>query len=191
MDLCGTLDVVTSRESRFVDLYEQCQRHVASYCARRLSPGRVDDAVSEVFLTAWRRFDDVPEDEMALRWLYGVAYKVVGRQWRTTSRSRNLRDKLESLGVDPVPIPDQLVIGREESGEVLEALGRLRALDREVLILAAWEGLTHSEIAEVLGIRPDAARQRFHTAKKRLAQEFNRSYKRTARSPAAEKGGVW
>ena len=182
---------MTSAESRFADLYERYQRYVASYCARRTPSDRVDDAVSEVFLVAWRRIGEVPSGEAALRWLYGVAYKVVGRQWRTISRGSGLYEKLESLGVDPIPVPDELVIIKEESERALSALGRLRALDREILLLAAWEELSHSEIAEVLEIRPDAVRQRFHKARTRLTQEFNRSEKATFGTPAAEKGGVW
>lgn len=178
-------------EARFVRLYERCQRFVASYCARRVTPDRVDDAVSDVFLVAWRRIADVPEGEAELRWLYGVAHKVVGRQWRTTSRRRNLGEKLASLGIDPVPIPEELVLAREESRQVIEALDRLGSLDREILRLAAWEDLRYQEIAAVLQIRPDAVRQRFHKAKKRLTQEFNRSGRRTGKAPAAEKGGVW
>ena len=177
-------------EVRFADMYERHQRFVASYCARRLPRDRVEDAVAETFLTAWRRLDDVPEGDAQLRWLYGVAYKVVGRQWRTRARRGRLREKLEAVGVDPVPIPEDVVIAGQDSELVFDALDRLSSIDREILLLAAWEELRHAEIAEVLGINVDAARQRFHKAKKRLADEFNRSDKRTVSTPAAEKGGA-
>lgn len=177
-------------ESRFADLYERYQRFVASYCARRVSRDRVEDAVAETFLTAWRRLEDVPEGDGELRWLYGVAYKVVGRQWRSKSRTGRLQEKLEAVGIDPVPIPEDVVVAGDESRRVRDALQRLSSLDREVLLLAAWEELRHAEIAEVLGIRPDAVRQRFHKAKKRLTHEFNRSENRTVITPAAEKGGA-
>lgn len=177
-------------ESRFADLYERYQRFVASYCARRVSRDRVEDAVAETFLTAWRRLEDVPEGDGELRWLYGVAYKVVGRQWRSKSRTGRLQEKLEAVGIDPVPIPEDVVVAGDESRRVRDALQRLSSLDREVLLLAAWEELRHAEIAEVLGIRPDAVRQRFHKAKKRLTDEFNRFENRTVSTPAAEKGGA-
>lgn len=177
-------------ETEFAELYNRYQRYVASYCARRLSSDRVDDAVSEVFLIAWRRFDDLPQGDAALRWLYGTAYKVVGRQWRTAKRRRRLEDRLGSVGVDLVPIPDEVVVVNEESQQVRHALRRLSALDREILLLAAWEELEYHEIAEVLGIRLDAVRQRFHKAKKRLTHEYNRSESRSVTAPAVEEGGV-
>lgn len=178
---------MTSSETLFVDLYDRYQRFVASYCARRTSREHVDDAVSEVFLTAWRRIGDMPGGDAALPWLYGVAYKVIGHQWRSNSRRRSLNEKLESLGVEPVTSPDEFVVVREESEQVFAALNRLSLMDREILLLAAWEGLSHRETADVLGIKTDAVRQRFHKAKNRLTQEFN---KKVVEAPAAEKGGV-
>ena len=178
-------------EARFVDLYERFQRYVASYCARRLPRDRVEDAVAETFLVAWRRLGDVPEGDAGLRWLYGVAYKVVGRQWRATSRSDRLLAKLRSVGVVPVAIPEDVIVASDERGSALRVLKQLRPLDQEILLLAAWEELRHQEIADVLGIRSEAVRQRLHKAKRRLTDEFNRSESRAFRAPAAEKGGAW
>ena len=48
------------------------------------------------------------------------------------------------------------------------ALARLTAADREVLLLAGWEGLTPAEIAVVLACSPAAARVRLHRARRRL-----------------------
>lgn len=188
---CGSVAAEMTAEARFADLYERYHRFVASYCARRVSRDRVEDAVAETFLIAWRRLEDIPAGDAEIRWLYGVAYKVVGRQWRSHSRIGRLRGKLEAVGIDPVPIPEDVVVAGDESRRVLDALQRLSSLDREVLQLAAWEELRHAEIAKVLGIRPDAVRQRIHKAKKRLTHEFNRSENRTASAPAAEKGGAW
>jgi RNA polymerase sigma-70 factor (ECF subfamily) len=181
---------VIPTEARFVDLYDRYQRYVASYCARRTSPERVDDAVSEVFLTAWRRIGDMPDGDATLPWLYGVAYKVIGHQWRSGSRKRSLEEKLESLGVEPVTSPEEFLVLREESERVLAALARLSATDKEILLLAAWEELSHDESAEVLGIKTEAVRQRFHKAKTRLTREFNKNENKTTYTPAAEKGGV-
>jgi RNA polymerase sigma-70 factor (ECF subfamily) len=182
--------VVTSSEARFVDLYDRYQRFVASYCARRTSPERVDDAVSDVFLTAWRRIGEMPGGDATLPWLYGVAYKVLGHQWRSSSRRRALDEKLQSLGVEAVTSPDEFLVIREESEQVFAALSRLTAIDKEILLLAAWEELSHQETADVLGIKTDAVRQRFQKAKKRLAKEFNRPNREIIDTPAAEKGGV-
>ena len=49
-----------------------------------------------------------------------------------------------------------------------EALGRLGPRDREVLLLAEWEGLSPAEIAAVLGCLAITARGRLHRARRRF-----------------------
>lgn len=48
------------------------------------------------------------------------------------------------------------------------ALELLPEPDREVLLLAGWDGLTPGQIATVLGCSPPAARVRLHRARRRL-----------------------
>ncbi|HEX5608852.1 MAG TPA: sigma factor-like helix-turn-helix DNA-binding protein [Solirubrobacterales bacterium] len=60
----------------------------------------------------------------------------------------------------------------EPESPVMEALGRLKARDREVLMLAAWEELEPAQIGEVLGLSAVAVRSRLHRARRRLRQEL-------------------
>ena len=85
---------MTAGDTRFVEVYESFFRLVYGYCLRRTSPDKVDDAVAETFLVAWRRIGDVPIGDAALPWLYGVAYRVLSTQWR--ARSRRGRENDES-----------------------------------------------------------------------------------------------
>ena len=70
------------------------------------------------------------------------------------------------------PDPATVVVRRAEYDAVVVAASRLSTQDREVLNLAAWEGLPHREIAEVLGCSIDAVDQRLHRAKQRLAKQY-------------------
>ncbi|MGI9647565.1 MAG: RNA polymerase sigma factor, partial [Acidimicrobiia bacterium] len=56
--------------------------------------------------------------------------------------------------------------------QVHAALSGLRERDREVLLLSAWEELSNSQIATVLGCSVEAAAQRVHRAKQRLGRSF-------------------
>jgi RNA polymerase sigma-70 factor (ECF subfamily) len=148
----------------------------------------VDDLVADVFLTAWRRIGDAPiDDDAGLGWLYRIAYHHAGNHWRGASRRKRLEAKLESIGVQPKPlIQDQLIV-RDEVRQVLEAAQNLRERDVEILRLALWEHLSSEEIGVVLGITPNAAKQRLHRARKNLAREYQRT--RQSSTPAAWEGG--
>ena len=53
-----------------------------------------------------------------------------------------------------------------------EALDRLRSRDREVLLLAEWEGLSPAQIAAVVGCTTVTARGRLHRARHRFRAAF-------------------
>lgn len=182
---------MTVDDARFVDLYERYHRHIRAYCRRRTKPELVDDAVADTFLTALRKFDDIPDGDSTLPWLYGVAFRVLGHQWRGRSRRGRLDRKLLGLGADPGPRPDDVIVARHEANTVREALSRLNKTDREILLLAAWEGLSHTEISEALKISEGAVRQRFYQAKKNLTRQYSRLDKGRSQSPAAQEGGSW
>jgi len=162
-------------ETQFEDLYSRYRSDVWLYCRRRLGADRADDAMGDVFLTAWRRIEEAPESADALRWLYRIAYLTVSNHWRTLGRRHRLKTRVESIGVTPPnPIADQVVV-REEVRAVVDLLSRLSASDAEILKLAAWEHLSSTQIASVLDISPDAAKQRLSRARRRLTALYEKA----------------
>jgi RNA polymerase sigma-70 factor (ECF subfamily) len=167
-------------EGLFAEFYRRHYRPIRNFCRRRVASDLVDDAVAETFLTAWRRLDDVPPGDDALVWLYRVAFRVIGHQWRSTARLRRLELRMRSLGRGYGCAGDESVIDGEEHRLVLDAAARLGATDAEVLRLVAWEQLAVNDIAAVLGIAPNAVKQRLHRAKRNLAREYRRLESRRA-----------
>lgn len=159
--------------NRFDELYQEHFRDVLAYCLRRGPVAEGYDAANEAFAIAWRRIDDVPRGEAARPWLFVVARRVLYRRWRSTHRWRRLLTRAAALPGGGFPDPETVVVQRAEYDAVLEAATRLNVRDREVLSLAAWEGLPHREIAEILGCSIAAVDQRLHRAKQRLAQHYH------------------
>jgi RNA polymerase sigma-70 factor (ECF subfamily) len=152
---------------RFDELFEAHSRDVVAYCSWRAgSASDAQDAVSEVFLAAWRRLATVPEGDAARVWLYATARRVIANQRRSRRRRDALQERLV-LETRVSHAPDG------ESAPVHEALRRLTPGDREVLLLAEWEGFSASEIAAVLGCLDVTARGRLHRARKRFRTVFH------------------
>ena len=106
------VQVMRPGDARFVDLYQRYFRHVYAYCRRRTAADKVEDAVAETFLTAWRKIGEVPAGDEALPWLYSVAHRVLGHQWRGASRQSRLESKLPSVGVfTKKPNADEYALG--------------------------------------------------------------------------------
>jgi RNA polymerase sigma-70 factor (ECF subfamily) len=175
--------------ARFRELYDRCYRPIRNYCARRVPIDAVDDAVADTFLTVWRRLDEIPHGDAGLVWAYGVAYRVVGHVWRSNTRQRRLQHRLSSLRSLPVAATDE-DSDADESRAMLAALARLDGADAELLRLVTWEQLPVIAVAEVLGIAPDAARQRLHRARAKLAREYSRLRSRHNVPPVTTLGGA-
>lgn len=151
-------------EIRFEAVYRACADSVHAYATRR-APADADDVVSETFLVAWRRLDEVPEP--ALPWLYGVARRVLANGRRSASRTAALRQRLSAD--EPRLLPAREV-DDDVNQRVRQALAGLGERDRELLMLIAWEGLRINEAAEALGVRSGALAVRLHRARRRLAE---------------------
>jgi RNA polymerase sigma-70 factor (ECF subfamily) len=160
------MPVPQSRRARFEALFREHHPTVQAYARRRVPPAAVDDIVSEAFLVAWRRLDEVPEPP--LPWLLTVARNVVGTERRGAARRQRLWLKAQSGHVDGYDSGQSEVL----DGHVTGALARLRERDREAMTLVAWDGLTPAQAAAVLAEPSDRFRQRLHRAVVRLRAEL-------------------
>jgi RNA polymerase sigma-70 factor, ECF subfamily len=160
------------REERFEELFRAHYGAVRGYALRRVAGDVAPDVVSETFLVAWRRLDDVPDD--ALPWLFGVARRVVANQRRSADRSAALHERVAATA----NTSHEAEVGDDEL--VRAALGRLSENDREALILVGWHGLTGARAARAAGCTRGTFAVRLHRARGRLAAELD-----ALRSPAA------
>jgi RNA polymerase sigma-70 factor (ECF subfamily) len=161
--------------AHFDELFTATHRRVFAYVVRRgTAPADVDDVVADVYVVAWRRFDDVSWDD-PLPWLIGVARNLLRNQQRAQRRNGALLQRLRSE-----PPPDQAAsdaaIGEvEDIRAVRRALANLSDADRELLQLAAVEELSPAQIAVVLDCKAVTARVRLHRARTRLRAALERS----------------
>ena len=167
----ASIDITSdsSQSQRFQTLYRAHYEQVYMYFKRRTDIESARDGTADTFLVAWRRLDDVPEDDGTLPWLYATARRVLSNQWRSRRRLDGLRDRLRSLRSEPAPGPEAVVVRAPHIEAVAEALEDLREPDREVIRLAEWEGLSHAEIGAAMGCSTHAVDQRMHRALKRFA----------------------
>jgi RNA polymerase sigma-70 factor, ECF subfamily len=160
--------VARTREDRFEELFREHYGAVRGYALRRAPGDLAQDAVSETFLVAWRRLDDVPAD--ALPWLYGVARRVLANQRRSADRSSALERRLAAQTIAAPDLPGE----SGGDGELLRAaLARLSERDREALMLVAWHELSGARAARAAGCTRTAFAVRLHRARTRLAAQLD------------------
>jgi RNA polymerase sigma-70 factor (ECF subfamily) len=180
--------MVPAADVRFTRVYTLHYDQVLAYAGRRVGRTDAEDVANDVFAVLWRRLDEV-DAETELAWLYGVAYRTIGRSLRSVKRRQSLIDRVGGLGHSSSDLPDQIVVRREQDRAVLETLAGMQPKDAEVLRLSIWEEFTARQIAVVVDCSPDAAKQRLSRARKRLAKKLSSRVPAIASSESAEKGG--
>jgi RNA polymerase sigma-70 factor (ECF subfamily) len=154
------IDGVMTPEQRFTRIFDAHHDAVRAYAWRR-DQAVADDVVAETFLVAWRKLDRVPDDE--LPWLLAVARNVRLNMARASRRRRHHEARLAPPGPQP-----SFVGAVHERLALSSALASLSEVDREILLLAAWEDLDRPAIARVVGCSTAAVAVRLFRARRRL-----------------------
>jgi RNA polymerase sigma-70 factor, ECF subfamily len=160
------------RDAEFSRCFEQEMPRLLRYAQRHVGHELAQDVVAETFQIAWRKWDMIPDARFP--WLVGTARKVIGNHIRAAVRRRRLATRLRL-------VTEVTADSTVEAAARIEALSRLAALsevEREALLLVAWDGLTSDDAAEVLGITPAAFRKRLSRARQSV-RASEHSEKRT------------
>jgi RNA polymerase sigma-70 factor (ECF subfamily) len=149
-------------QAEFEDWFRTCHAAVYRFAYRRVGADVVEDVVAEAFLTAWRRRAEITGDP--LPWLLGVTRRACANHLRGRGRRAALLNRLTRE-------PGGLHLDASSSdGRLGGALMSLSDADREVLLLVAWDGLSHAEAAAVMGCSAATFGVRLHRARARLAR---------------------
>ena len=125
--------------------------------------GLAADATQQTFVKAWKSASTFDPDRQPGPWIYAIARRTAIDIYRKRQRS------VVSDAVDRVDLPPSLDTIWEVF-EVRAALDQLPDEEREVMRLSHFEGLTHTEIAEHMGIPVGTVKSRSHRAHRRLLE---------------------
>lgn len=160
----------------FAQLYDRhavrAYRVARAVCSDR---GRAEDAVQEGFLAIWRsRASYRPEAGSFQAWaMMAVRNRAVDTLRHEAAAKRPELVGLEDRDRDPVsPSPEDALVARSESDAMLGALRRLPGAQAEVIALAFFGELTHSEIAEQLALPAGTVKGRMRLGLEKLRRQM-------------------
>ncbi len=156
---------VKGRPDAFVEVVQRHEAAVHGFLARRAGRQAADDLLGEVWVRAFAArggYDLARAD--ARPWLYGISHNVLRAFWRT----RQDRSAVAEEAVDPWDDVVDRLDSAARAEPLAAALRALPAVEREALLLVAWEQLTPAEAAGVLGVPQGTVRSRLHRARAAL-----------------------
>lgn len=183
---------------------EQFRARISRMLAVRMDPrlqGRLDasDVIQDTFIEVHGRIDEyrARADMPFFLWVRFLAGQKLTQMHRkhlgTHQRDarRELPDALRSMpGATTATLagalmssgvtPSEAAMRFEEEERLVHVLDELRELDREVLALRHFEGLSNHEVARLLDIEPSAASRRYVRALARLQEKLRLAQQRGA-----------
>lgn len=137
----------------FNELYDAHYVTVLRFIERRVETRDVaQEIAAEVFMVLWRKLD--PAIPFELPWLYKVARHHIANHYRKLSRRAAAEQQLRMLADQAEAIAGTADDDLRQA--VVDALTRLPARQREIVLLTYWEGLSAAEVGVLLDMR-DAA----------------------------------
>lgn len=153
-----------------------------------------EDTMQEVLLKSVPYLPKFDSPKALVVWLYKVAKNrcLMSRRKSKFAPARELsleelmpdRKELEQLSADGRINPETYAIHSENASRLREAIQRLPAQYRIVLVLRDMEGLTDDEVAEITGLRPGTVRVRLHRARLFVRKEMMSVWKPRKMKPA-------
>lgn len=167
---------LAGEESAYLAVYNLYAETIYRLCMSLLQNREdAEEVMQDTFEYAFRRINHYDANKASFKtWLYQIA----------TSRCRNKRRRKwlptlpfndfahEQLADDKALQPDDLVQLSDEQKAIWQAFNRLSPKLRETAILRYYEGLTYSEIGQILSIPQKTAESRMRLAHKTLTREL-------------------
>jgi RNA polymerase sigma factor (sigma-70 family) len=166
-------------EQALASLYDRFGRVAYGLALRVVRDAALaEDAVQEAFLAVWRQATRYDRSRgRAAAWILMLVHRRAVDIVRSEARFQAPPDRLEVLAAEMVvagSANDDIVV-QGARPELRAALATLSKVEREVLGLAYWCGLTQSEIATVLDIPPGTVKSRTFSALARLREALSQA----------------
>ena len=174
-----TLDDATARfvidEDTFRGFYERTARGLWVYLTRVTGDRQIaDDLLQETFYRFLRAAATHDSEVHRRNSLYRIATNLA----RDARRRRLTRPPPSLTGHDIERLPSGDSAGAtERTTDVTRAMSHLKPRERAMLWLAYGEGVSHREIADMLGLRPASLKPLLFRARRKLAALLGRAPK--------------
>jgi RNA polymerase sigma-70 factor (ECF subfamily) len=139
------------------------------------------DLTQEVFIRVWRRSKGYKPTAKFTTWIYRITANLCFNELRSSRRKKWFqflrsdgirKDQTEQDFADGSPSPEDLLLAKERSRQISDALQSLPENQRMALILKRYDDLSYQEIAQVLGCSVSAVESLLVRAKRTLQEKL-------------------
>jgi RNA polymerase sigma-70 factor (ECF subfamily) len=142
---------------------------------------QVKDLAQEVFIRVWQSAKGYEPKAKFTTWIYQITVNLCLNELKSARRKRwfqflrfgeDQENTIEEILIDPSPSPEELLLSREQSRRITEALQSLPDNQRMALVLKRYDGLSYQEIAQIIGCSVSAVESLLVRAKRNLQEKL-------------------
>lgn len=161
-------------DGAFEELFRRNQRRVFSIALNFFGGNKqtAEDITQQAFIKLYRGLDLFRGDAKVSTWLYRVTINLCIDEQKRGSRFRFIRDLFGPEGSEPEEAGDDTAARMEISDEVRKAVSEIKPEFRVPIVLKHVEGLSYSEMAEILEVPEGTIASRLSRGHKILARRL-------------------
>lgn len=163
-------------EQAFEMLYNECYEPILRYMAIRVpSMDDAEDLAQQVFIRFYRNLANWQDQGYSpMAYVFTVARSVIADYWRANkNRPIESSEEVLPLLMDAGVRPDEQLISKETTTQVIRAISRLPDNYQEVISLRLIKGLSNPEIAKIIGKSEVATRKLYSRGIQKLQVELS------------------
>ncbi len=178
-------------EAALTQLIRQYQRPIYALCYRMLgNSAEAEDAAQEVFIKMMTKIHTYDPSRPFAPWLFRVATNHCRDRLRQRKPVFSLEEGGEDGAWEWMPgqavNPEEAVEAAEEAETVRHLLEVLSPLDKALVTLFYWQGLSYAEMAEATGLTVSAVKSRLFRARREMARHLRHPRQREVAYAAAQ-----
>ena len=159
----------SDKQQAFAEIYVRYSQKLYTYCLRMSKNVEIaKDLYQETFVKFYNSISQKNDTGSLISYLIAIARNT----WLNDKRKQNtvsIEDNFASFDEQFEDESAKIDIWQKELEEIIpQALMKLNASAREIIILRLYEGLRYDQIEEITGISGNLLRNRFSRAKEKL-----------------------
>lgn len=160
--------LVKHEHSALAEFFQRFQQPLFGYLYRYLGTRELaEDVLQEVMLVVWQQAHTFSGNGKVRNWVFSIAHHRASLTVRRQMADHAELDASADLP-DGEPMLEEDAIRKATADQLVSALSRLPAQQREVLELAFYQDFSCKQIADILGVPQGTVKSRLSYARRAL-----------------------
>jgi RNA polymerase sigma-70 factor, ECF subfamily len=157
-------------ETAFKQLYQACSRLIHLFAVQRVSnPAEAEEVVVDTMVDVWKNPQRFRGDAKFSTWLLSIAKnKIIDRYRAQNPSHEDIDEYADTLQADDAAEGSNQLAAVQRRAGVDQCMERLTDDHRECLVLAYYEGLSITEIAELQAVPDNTVKTRLFHARQKI-----------------------